>query len=74
MAQKPIELSERTIPDHVVIPCPVRLFAQRFAAKCCTGCVHYRGLQIVADPATWPNGYRILCAHPIARRVSIIED
>lgn len=26
------------------------------------------------DPARWTDGYRAICAHPIARRMSMIED
>ena len=62
------------IPDGVLIPCPMRKFDNRRAAKCCPGCDHFRGLIVVQEQPTWPQGYRISCAHPIARRVSIIVE
>ncbi|KKM87161.1 hypothetical protein LCGC14_1271680 [marine sediment metagenome] len=75
MELMPIESSDAdNIPDDVLIPCPMRKFDNRRAAKCCPGCEHFRGLVVVQEPSTWPQGYRIFCAHPIARRVSMIVE
>ena len=75
MEQTHTELSdEANIPDGVLIPCPMRKFDNRRAAKCCPGCEHFKGLVEIQRPATWPQGYRIFCAHPIARRVSMIAE
>ena len=76
MEQTHIESSNPdNIPDGVLIPCPMREFSSRRAAKCCPDCDHFKGLIVIQEPPTWPQGYRIFCAHPIARRVSmIVED
>lgn len=62
------------IPKNVIIPCPAKGFSSRRANKCCPGCCYFGGLLAVQEPATWPKGYRVNCSHPVARRVTTIED
>ncbi len=69
-----IESSNSEIPNGVLIPCPIESFVNRRAAVCCLPCVHFRGLLEVQDPPTWPTGYRIVCGHPIARRVTMLAE
>ncbi len=78
MEQTHIELSESAeanIPDGVIVPCRIRKFEHRYAVKFYHRCEHFKGLMVIREPPTWPQGYRIFCDHPIARRVSmIVED
>ena len=73
MEPRLIELSEdMAIPEGVLVPCPAKRFANRRAVNCCPPCSHFRGLVVVQEPPEWPNGYRIFCAHPVTRRVTLI--
>ena len=76
MEPRHIELSDAApIPDAVLVPCPARSFSSRKAANCCPPCEHFRGLVVVQEPPEWPNGFRVFCAHPVTRRVTMIcED
>ncbi len=76
MEPRHIELSDgAVIPEGVLVPCPMMRFANRRAGSCCPPCPHFSGLVVVQEPPEWPNGYRIFCAHPVTRRVTLIcED
>lgn len=76
MAAQPIGSFEIDIPRRVIVPCPARSFANRRAADACPRCPFYGGVMFTQDRivATWPHGFRIVCGHPIARRVAVLEE
>lgn len=73
MVLKLIRSSE--IPAGVMIPCPAKDFANRWVRVACLPCLEYQGVIEIQENPVWPNGFRVACGHPIARRVSmILED
>jgi len=69
-----VSFDEAGPPAAVAVPCPARGFASRYVVRCCKGCPHFQGFLRVQAEAPWPRGYRVLCAHPIARSMTIVED
>jgi len=63
-----------SIPNTAFIPCPKRQFNQ-VAAKHCPGCEFFNGLVDTtgSDQVAFENRYRVLCGHPIARRMARVE-
>lgn len=75
--QKPLpRVAEVAIHPDAVIPCPERRFESRRATSCAT-CPRFEGLMRISEDdlrLDWSQTFRIVCAHPIARRVTIIRD
>ena len=82
MEQKRTRSSEPVmIPGNVLVPCPLKRFGNRRAAVCCPECDHFRGVsdkrggEDVPDGEAWRRAaLTIICACPITRRCTVIED
>lgn len=63
------------------IACPFKGYSQR-RTKHCIECKYFQGLQKIeitgdlneADPTTASRLYRVICAHPIGRRITYLSD
>lgn len=75
----PQPLNAIDIPQTAVVPCPAVSFKGRRAWKC-PDCAHFHGLHDTMrgePPDTeipFPTRYRIICAHPIGRQMTEIEE
>jgi hypothetical protein len=66
----------QTIPDGLTIECPQTGFKIRYA-KACAKCTHLRGVYPIPDvpeSAEFHFRYRITCAYPISRGLTVILD
>lgn len=75
----PLPMEAIDIPHTAVVACPALSFKGRRAWKC-EDCQHFHGLHdtMRAEPPeaaiSFPTRYRIICAHPIGRQMTEIED
>ena len=63
------------IPENVIVHCPMHQFKWKRAYNC-EQCQHYQGILVinVNKEKEWSDRYRVLCAHPIARRTEKIME
>ena len=65
------------IPASAFIPCPMHGFAQKRVKDNCLSCTFFSGVIDTDDEnnkaPTFESRYRVNCAHPVGRRMTVVE-